>query len=160
LVVSASTSWAQAKRHAESPGGHLVTIGDEAENLFVADLAAAQGLSAIRIGLTDQAREGRFVWATGEALSYTNWAPAQPDNARHGANDEDYVELITRSDDLFQRLQWNDVPDFWAYVVEFEGLPTVGPVAVATPTPAPAATLVPPLATVEAVPRGNGTGGK
>ena len=132
LVVPPTTGWEQAKRHAESLGGHLVTIGDEAENIFVADLAGAQGLDTIRIGLTDQASEGRFVWATGEALSYTNWPPGQPDNARYGATDEDYVELITRSDDIFQRLQWNDVPDFTvAYVVEFEGLPTP------TPTPKP-----------------------
>ena len=124
LVVSASTGWEQAKRHAEFLGGHLVTIGDEAENLFVAGLAEAQGLDTIRIGLTDQVSEGSFVWANGEALSYTNWPPGQPDNARYGATDEDYVELITFSDDFFQRLQWNDVPDFTvAYVVEFEGYP-------------------------------------
>lgn len=71
--------------------------------------------------MTDQVSEGSFVWANGEALSYTNWPPGQPDNARYGTTDEDYVELITLSDDVFQRLQWNDVPDFTvACVVEFE----------------------------------------
>ena len=43
LIVTESMSWPEAKAYSESLGGHLVTISDEAEQLFVADLARSYG---------------------------------------------------------------------------------------------------------------------
>ena len=85
LVVNESMGWPEAKAYAESLGGYLVAIGDEDENLFVADMAGANGV--VSIGLTDEAFEGRFVWANGEPLVYTNWGAGEPNSD----GDEDFV---------------------------------------------------------------------
>jgi uncharacterized repeat protein (TIGR02543 family) len=129
LVVIEEMPWDEAKRHAESLGGHLVTIKDESENRFVADLAREKGVSKdFWIGLTDEAKEGEFIWITGESLSYTNWNPGEPSNRGVGG-EEDYVEIG------YQTIySWNDSykSDSQPSVVEFEGTPLPS-----TPTPLP-----------------------
>ena len=84
LIVN-STSWLEANGYAESLGGYLVAIGDDAEHQFVADLASGQGFGNVLIGLTDETDEGRFVWANGEPLVYTNWNSGEP-NMRSDVN--------------------------------------------------------------------------
>ena len=117
LIVNNSMGWPEANAYAESLSGYLVAIGDEEENLFVADLAEANGVVAI--GLTYEVAEGHFVWANGEPLVYTNWGSSEPNNA--GDPNEPYVQLSQE----FGR--WDDVPNFnylnAPFVVEFEGLP-------------------------------------
>ena len=128
-------TWKQAKSYAESLGGHLVTISDETENTFVADLARSKGVvSDSWIGLTDEVREGTFTWVTGEPLNYKKWNPGQPDD--WGGN-EDYVAM-----GQFDKYTWNDTSgnDPLPFVVEFEGTsptltPTPTPIITTTPTP-------------------------
>lgn len=120
LVVKKKMGWHDAKRFAEWLGGHLVTIEDEAENRFVADLARGEGVSRdFWIGLTDEVKEGEFIWVTGEPLSYTNWHLGEPSNWGVGGN-EHYVE-IGYFDDLYS---WNDSyeSDNQPFVVEFDGI--------------------------------------
>ena len=118
LLVTESMSWREAKAYAKSLGGYLVTIGDEQEHLFVANLAKTNGFVNVFIGLTDEADEGRFVWAINEPLVYTNWNSGEPNNA--GRGDENYVNLEQK-----YGFRWNDVSDFGApFVVEFEELST------------------------------------
>lgn len=62
-----------------------------------------------RIGLTDLATEGAFVWATGEPTFYTNWAAGEPNNF----GDEDSVQIGGYSG------VWNDIS-------VTENLPSVG----------------------------------
>ena len=115
LIVNESGVWPDPNGRAESLGGYLVTIGDEQGHLFVADLAMEQGFVNVFIGLTDEADEGRFVWANGEPLVYTNWNFGEPNNA---GGDENYVNLEQK-----YGWRWNDVPDFSGpFMVEFEGL--------------------------------------
>merc|ERR1719222_171564 len=48
------------------------------------------------IGLTDEAEEGEWVWSSGKAPSFTNWAPKEPSNHKSKANEmqgEDCVLL-------------------------------------------------------------------
>ena len=117
LIVNESGVWPDPNGRAESLGGYLVTIGDEQEHLFVADLAMEQGFVNVFIGLTDEADEGRFVWANGEPLVYTNWNFGEPNNA---GGDENYVNLEQK-----YGWRWNDVPDFSGpFMVEFEGPPS------------------------------------
>jgi len=53
--------------------------------------------------LTDEVTEGTFKWANGEAVTYTNWAPGEPNNL----GNEDYAEF-----NVFGVGKWNDRPDF------------------------------------------------
>lgn len=48
--------------------------------------------------MTDVRTEGKFIYPTGEALVYSNWAPKEPNN--YGGA-ENCVEIYTNG-------QWND----------------------------------------------------
>ena len=73
LRRSAAEAWAQGL------GGHLVTVNDAAEQAWL-ERAVLRG--EVWIGLTDEAVEGTWVWMSGEAVTYTNWASGQPATRR------------------------------------------------------------------------------
>lgn len=104
------TTFTDARNAAALQGGHLVTIGSQAENNFVQGLYGAGGGW---IGLTDEVTEGLFQWVTGEPITYTNWAMYEPNNV----GNEDYVQMGGNG-------QWNDLPNnLWGlpYITEFDG---------------------------------------
>ena len=96
--LSSAGSWTQAQAQAVSLGGNLVAVNDAAENQFLVNTFG--GTEGLWIGLTDEVTEGTFKWANGEAVTYTNWAPGEPNNA--GGN-ENYAE--------FRAGKWNDLPN-------------------------------------------------
>jgi hypothetical protein len=117
-VITKPMLWHEAKRYAESIGGHLVTIRSKKENQYVANLARSKGVKrSFWAGLSDEAKEGRFVWVTGEPLTYTNWHSGEPNNK----GNEDYLEIGWHS-----KYSWNDGPSNYKsnnkqpFVVEFE----------------------------------------
>ncbi len=81
--------------HAEQNGGNIVTINSAAENSIVNNLLG--GTSAM-IGFTDEVTEGEFVWKNGEAVTYTNWGPGEPNNS----GPEDYTQIYSAEG------LWND----------------------------------------------------
>ncbi|MBC7771880.1 MAG: hypothetical protein H7210_05255 [Pyrinomonadaceae bacterium] len=112
------SSWPEAETAAVAMGGHLVTIDDAAENEF---LRLHFGKEAFWMGLNDRVVEGEFQWTSGAAVSYTNWAPGEP-NDQDG--EEDAVHM--RADGT-----WNDLPEQHVHsmVVEVPAPSvTVGPV--------------------------------
>ena len=70
-------TWTGAQSQCASTGGHLVVINDGAENAHVQSIMDQNSW----IGLSDHAQEGTFAWANGEALSFTSWAPSEPQNS-------------------------------------------------------------------------------
>ena len=94
-LLSDANTWEEAQAEAESFGGNLVTINDDAEQTFLAGLFAGQNLWT---GYSDAAVEGDFEWAEGDSSAYTHWAVGQPNNFR----DEDFVSLDRNG-------SWNDV---------------------------------------------------
>lgn len=127
-------TWPVAKAAAEAmtfmgAQGHLVDIHDASENMFVRNLIAGNPQNAAWIGLNDIAVEGVFEWTTGAPLTYTNWAPGEPNNAAGG---EDFVHMIADfNPPTFGR--WNDFRDqnIIGYLVEFEPVPVPEPASVA-----------------------------
>jgi len=124
-INSANITWSNAKTAAEaltynSNSGHLATLTSATENTFVTNsvINGATGSSWIGgnqpSGSTEPA--GGWAWVTGEAWSYTNWYPGEPNNGGSGGG-EDSVEM--RSNGV-----WNDLPDngnaaIDHYVVEY-----------------------------------------
>jgi len=124
--ISTTTSNAAANTAAAAAllngvAGHLVTLGDAAENTYVRGL----GAGAIWLGGTDSVVENEWVWGgsgpeSGQVFSigsaaqpgfYTNWSGGQPDN---GSN-SDFVEMLASG-------LWTDVNGGnRAYVIEWEG---------------------------------------
>ncbi|MGK7899453.1 MAG: DUF4347 domain-containing protein [Xenococcus sp. (in: cyanobacteria)] len=95
-LTSSSGTWAEAQAEAEALGGNLVTIADAAEQTWLQDTFG--GTERLWTGLTDRAQEGEFEWASGQAVTYTNWAANQPNNFGRG---EDFTVLLTNG-------KWND----------------------------------------------------
>jgi hypothetical protein len=100
-AISPNT-WTGAEAEAQSLGGHLVTINDEAENNWVWETFAPLVGGPVWIGLSDVDQEGTFVWSSGEPATYFNWwcrseTDCEPNNA-NGA--EHYVEM--------NNYVWND----------------------------------------------------
>ena len=97
---SSGITWEEAEAAGVARGGHLVTINDAAENQWIADTFV--GSFYPWIGLSDVADEGSFVWSGGEAATYRNWWPGEPNNCCGG---EDYVHMYNFSGGEFR---WND----------------------------------------------------
>ena len=78
---NSSATYATARPTCENAGGTLVVITSAGENDFI---KTNLGYSAhMWIGLTDEADEGTYVWATGESFGdYVNWSSGQPDAAQ------------------------------------------------------------------------------
>jgi hypothetical protein len=71
-----SMIWSEAEAEAQRLGGHLVTINDEAEQAWVSETFGGWGGWNFWLGMNRQA--SGMAWASGEAVSYTNWGPGQP----------------------------------------------------------------------------------
>jgi glucose/arabinose dehydrogenase len=78
ILTSASLTWEQAQAEARSRGGNLVTINNAAEETWLKQTFGTT--TKFWIGINDRVTEGQFVWASGEAVTYTNWAPGEPNN--------------------------------------------------------------------------------
>ena len=88
---NSTASWGSANTAATNLGGYLASINDDAENTFLKNTVAGTGLSHF-IGLNDAAVEGIFEWANGDAVTYTNWSPGEP-NAT--SSSEDYGLMLS-----------------------------------------------------------------
>lgn len=75
--------WVHSEQEAKSMGGHLVTIDDEAEQLWVFSTFATYGgvYRTLLIALNDIKVEGQFRWASGQPLIYTNWNIGAPNGS-------------------------------------------------------------------------------
>ena len=105
--------WSRAVDHCSNIGGHLAAIDNRAEDNFVyTRLAKAyeRNRDDILLGGTDQEQEGRWVWANGETMEYTNWASGEPNNC---AASEIYGKCMPENLVTYDHEhpgQWNDVP--------------------------------------------------
>ena len=106
MLTAAAESWTQAEAEAVSKGGHLVAINSADEQSFLIDhfLTGRFLLQPLWIGLTDQQKEGKFVWTTptskgrgkkGNGPNYTNWnlSTHEPNDCCNPKikHEEDYV---------------------------------------------------------------------
>ena len=120
VLVQAETTWPQAKAAAEQSShmgvqGHLATIDSLEENSFIVGLPNFVG--AIWLGgsqsTPNSAPDLDWAWVTGEAWSFTNWNPGEPND--NGGVEEPYLEILTSG-------LWNDLQDLLrqGYVVEYD----------------------------------------
>ena len=120
-VAVAGTTWTASEALAVALGGHLVSIGDQAEQDFVyANFGNLGGVDRrIWIGFNDQAVEGSFAWSDGTPAKFTNWNGGEPNNS---GGVEDYAEMLGSSG------RWNDLNNAGAgfphlAVIELAGSP-------------------------------------
>jgi hypothetical protein len=92
-------TYADAELACVGLGLHLATIDDEAENVWVSDVAYSVAADWWWIGFDDLDAEGDFGWTSGAPVTFTSWGGGQPDNSY----DEDCATL------LFSGYDWNDL---------------------------------------------------
>ena len=79
-VSSHAMTMSEAREDCGVHGGELVTAKTEAENVFLQNMI----VSDVWIPVTDEVKEGTWVWLDGEAAVWTNWQVNQPDNWGRG----------------------------------------------------------------------------
>lgn len=95
-----SMSGSQAQAFAQTLGSNLVSIQSQAENNCIMSSLNAMGQSGvIWIGFSDEVTEGTFVWYDQSPVTYTNWAPGEPNQS----GNEDCTQIYANG-------QWNDLP--------------------------------------------------
>ena len=98
FLTSSFLTWTQAQAEAESLGGNLVSINDADEEAWLKETFGED--EGFWIGINDIDNEGNFEWVSGDPVTYTNWAPGEPNNDG-GAQDFGWINYgATR--------QWDD----------------------------------------------------
>ncbi|MFK8184701.1 MAG: lectin-like protein [Phormidesmis sp.] len=97
-LTSEALTWEAAQAQAQQLGGHLVTINNAAEDKWLSQTFGED--QSLWMGLTDRALEGHFKWASGESVTYTNWAPTEPNDYE---GNQDYGRI-----NVGQQRQWDD----------------------------------------------------
>lgn len=102
MYCSATLEWAAAQTVCHTYGYELITMNDAAENTWAMSIATSYGWTSGYIfwmGFNDIAVEGTFVWASGDAATYTNWNSGEPNNS----GGEDCAHTWSSG-------KWNDIP--------------------------------------------------
>uniref|UniRef100_A0A182NHZ5 C-type lectin domain-containing protein n=1 Tax=Anopheles dirus TaxID=7168 RepID=A0A182NHZ5_9DIPT len=109
-------SWQKAVEHCRTRGMFLVTIQSMQELNAAWDHIDGSGYWKTKdhlnmwISLNDIGDEGQYVWAsTGERLSFSHWRSGEPNNLRHGCQDEDCV-VLTHYPNLNVHFSFDDRP--------------------------------------------------
>lgn len=102
-LIQSNLNYEEAKKYCESLGGHLVTITSKEEEDTVLNLLNESDIKVSWLGATDLNSNGRFEWVNGEELTYTNWAPNEPNNDQ---GVEHYLVLYKVEGEW----TWNDGP--------------------------------------------------
>lgn len=101
-------SWLTAEAQAVEWRGHLVTINDSAENLWLVEQFYPLDLRVgYWIGFNDIETEGNWVWSSGEMPGYENWCPGEPNDV----DGEDAANMEGYPYDDPEIYCWNDNPD-------------------------------------------------
>jgi hypothetical protein len=97
-LTNTNVNWGPCEAEAVAAGGHLVTINDAAEGIW---LRSNIGTDSYWIGFTDQAVEGTWVWIAGDggywssgdpsSTSYVQWDGGEPNNMTPPVWGEDYA---------------------------------------------------------------------
>lgn len=102
-LTALAASQAGCRTQAVNLGGELVSIGDAAEQAFVASaFASTLATTALWIGASDAGTEGVWLWDDGTPYAYANWHAGEPNNA----GNEDGATMLTNAN----LNRWNDEP--------------------------------------------------
>lgn len=126
-VFSGSYTWDSANAEASSRSylgrqGHLATITSASENLWI--VQNLENYEGNFLGGFDSGTEGTWEWVTGEAFSFNDWEPGEPNS--WNALNEDYLMYWWANENTYA--SWNDTTQDpnsdvgfeLGYIVEYE----------------------------------------
>ena len=88
-VFDYGMTYDEAVSYCDKLGGHLAIVTSEKEDMALASYIFKNGMQECSIGASDLGKEGVWKWADGSSLTYTNWAPGEP-NGKYDY--EDHLE--------------------------------------------------------------------
>ena len=114
--IADKLTWPDEKAKCEEMGGHLLIIDDRAEQDFVTQSLNALGGRTYKVwlGITHGGTPGQWRTLNGGELTFTNWAPGEP----NGGRDAPAAYLL-----LEWGGRWDDAPGFPAalsYICEWD----------------------------------------
>jgi len=123
-----SMNWSQAETQAGIWGGHLVTINDREEELWLRNQFGAN--EYFWIGFNDINTEGHWEWVSGEPVTYTNWWQGEPNNESAEGEPEDTAIMNWGGGawgTYYYGDGWNDNPIDNSYrgIIETAEMPTI-----------------------------------
>ncbi|XP_035664349.1 aggrecan core protein-like [Branchiostoma floridae] len=99
----------EASSHCSSLGGFLALPKDQdTVDFLLNDVADSLQSISFFIGLSDKEEEGRWIFADGTDLGWSNWAPGEPNKPGNESCTELYIQDIAKRSNA-QRGQWNNV---------------------------------------------------
>ncbi|EFK95254.1 protein containing Serine/threonine protein kinase // C-type lectin // C-type lectin, partial [sediment metagenome] len=98
-VFHENVGWREAAARCRRMGGRLAIVQDKDQDEFLASISR----SHVWLGATDEGQEGKWVWADGSSITYTNWDKGEPNNARDLSTGECENYLM-----LSKYGKWND----------------------------------------------------
>lgn len=105
----------ECEKYCRAKGGHLASITSQDENDVVYAYLLDNKREHTFIGLTDEGKEGHWKWVDGSPVTYTNWAPGQPNNKK---GKEHYAQF----DGTYEGT-WNDAKfgsESWRFLCEWD----------------------------------------
>ncbi|CAL8264668.1 C-type lectin domain family 10 member A [Gadus morhua] len=94
-------TWEDSRLYCVQQGANLIMVTDSAEMSFLNSIVELGG--EVWIGLTDNGKEGQWMWVDGTRMTTSFWAKGQPN--QHLAIDQDCVEFWSSSS---THGSWND----------------------------------------------------
>ena len=85
--------WEVAQEKCEAIGGHLATIEDAQENIYLRDKLQEKLVSTAFIGCSDRDTDGTYRWINGEPSGFSNWGETAP--GLNGRTDYAYIGTWT-----------------------------------------------------------------
>lgn len=116
--------WSEAKAICERIGGHLATVNNQGEQSIIESLLTSRSSHAEVYKncywLGGYKEANAWKWVTGDELTYTNWAPGQPD-----IESEDKI-MMYRKTPTSASLKWNNIHSDPIYDDDFYALSNFG----------------------------------
>ena len=111
-AYSESLTWTNAKLYCESLGGHLATITDIQESIFITDYLTSIEFprNGYWIGLHCESNR-QWYWITGETYNFKNWATNEPNNSSYTKDNENCVHLYGKNEAERRTGEWNDTTE-------------------------------------------------
>lgn len=131
-VDESELTFSAASAACQAAGGHLITIGDEAENELAAELHDGEHWLGANDGLADTAPGvGTYTWVVAEEFSYSDWEDGQPNAYETDCPDQDdeadcfeHCAFQTDEGDWNDRSCWHAIASICEWDVE--GPPPAG----------------------------------
>ncbi len=109
-VLTPNMTWQNAEQWARDWGGHLVTVRNREEELWIREVFGTDQQLWIGYNVIGRTHDvDNFYWSSGETPAYTNWAEGEPSNS--GGNED----AVVMNDDPNLDIPlggdaWNDLP--------------------------------------------------